>query len=111
MHKGKDAKNFIHTTGAIRRVQLLLFKAGIIITTWWREEGDWKYIHCKVYKIYISLLVVNRYCLKSRMKTKKIMNIKANTRKKKNKLPKCSGRYIFTTNKDPTAKDKRGGRI
>ena len=28
------------------------------------------------------------------MKTKKIMNIKANTRKKTNKLPKCSGRYI-----------------
>ena len=28
------------------------------------------------------------------MKTKKIMNIKANTRKKKNKLLKRSGRYI-----------------
>ena len=52
--KGKDAKNFIHMTGVIRRVQLLLFKAGIIITTWWREEGEWKYIHCKMYKIYIT---------------------------------------------------------
>ena len=47
------------------------------------KKRETENIYIVKYIKYTSLLViVNRYCLKSRMKTKKIMNIKANTRKK-----------------------------